>query len=309
MPDEKDKRIEELTKKLDTLQRGFDKLADEYTRHSHTGKDGTQISKDSIELLPGQAFKAGSIALVDAPQAANLQAGRFFGSVMVGNDSSMINGSENLQLNIDHQSETTTMQSFIYAFRKPIAFGTTGSITSGGTTLNQGEFTFDINVLDGAYIDVYDSTNTFKETFEIASNTAQVITITGGTWSYTASSITFQVFMPVYLGAADFPFRRIYTDSGINGGIRFGVGPTNAGQKQNGLFYLDMADGNLYFRKPDGTTQVISPRVDLSYGIGAPSGSAAKGSLYVNTSGNAANNRIYINTDGSTGWTYLTAGA
>jgi hypothetical protein len=250
MPDEKDKKIEELTKNLETLQRDFDLLKNTFSRHTHTGKDGSEINKDSIELLSGQAFKAGSIAMVDAPQAAQLQAGRMFGSLVVGNDSSMVNGSENAQLNIDHQSETATLQTFIYAFRKPIAFGSTGSITSGGTVLTQTEFTFDVDSLTGAFINVYNpTTNALVETFEIASNTQNTITITGGTWSYTGSPIIFQLFMPVYLGAADFPYRRLYTTEGTVGGIRFGFGATAGGQ--NGLLYMDSA-GDLYWRPKTG---------------------------------------------------------
>lgn len=249
MPDEKDKRIEELTKKLDTLQNSFDILSDKFVRHTHTGKDGSEKNKDSIELLPGQWFKAGSITLADAPQSALGQAGRFYGSLVIGNDSSVVDGSDNAQLNIDHQSETATLQTFIYAFRKPLAFGTTGSVTSGGTVLTQSEFLFETNALAGAFVDVYNTLDALVETFEIASNTANTITITGGTWSATASPIVFQVFMPVYLGAADFPYRRIYTGPLDSGGIRFGFGPTAGGQ--NGLLYMD-ATGDLYWRPKTG---------------------------------------------------------
>jgi hypothetical protein len=41
-------------------------------------------------------------------------------------------------------------------------------------------------------------------------------------------------------------------------------------------------------------------------GSGAPTLSAAKGSLYLRSDGSATNNRSYINTDGSTTWTALT---
>lgn len=42
------------------------------------------------------------------------------------------------------------------------------------------------------------------------------------------------------------------------------------------------------------------------FGSGAPSLSAAKGSLYLRSDGTTTNNRAYINTDGSTTWTALT---
>lgn len=42
------------------------------------------------------------------------------------------------------------------------------------------------------------------------------------------------------------------------------------------------------------------------FGSGAPTLSAAKGSLYLRSDGSATNNRAYINTDGSTAWTAIT---
>lgn len=44
-------------------------------------------------------------------------------------------------------------------------------------------------------------------------------------------------------------------------------------------------------------------------GSGAPSVSAAKGSLYLRTDGSTTNDRAYINSDGSTTWTALTTAA
>ena len=47
----------------------------------------------------------------------------------------------------------------------------------------------------------------------------------------------------------------------------------------------------------------------IFFGSGAPTLSAAKGSLYLRSDGSATNNRAYINTDGATTWTPLTTGA
>ena len=44
-------------------------------------------------------------------------------------------------------------------------------------------------------------------------------------------------------------------------------------------------------------------------GSGAPTVSAAKGSLYLRTDGTTTNDRAYINTDGATTWTALTTAA
>jgi hypothetical protein len=45
------------------------------------------------------------------------------------------------------------------------------------------------------------------------------------------------------------------------------------------------------------------------FGSGAPSLSAAKGSLYLRSDGSGTTDRAYINTDGSTGWTAITTAA
>lgn len=45
------------------------------------------------------------------------------------------------------------------------------------------------------------------------------------------------------------------------------------------------------------------------FGSGAPSLSAAKGSLYLRTDGSGTSNRMYVNTDGATTWTAVTTAA
>ena len=47
----------------------------------------------------------------------------------------------------------------------------------------------------------------------------------------------------------------------------------------------------------------------MFFGSGAPTLSAAKGSLYLRSDGSTTNDRAYINTDGSTTWTALTTAA
>jgi hypothetical protein len=47
----------------------------------------------------------------------------------------------------------------------------------------------------------------------------------------------------------------------------------------------------------------------MFFGSGAPTLSAAKGSLYLRSDGSATNNRAYINTDGATTWTAITTGS
>ena len=60
-----------------------------------------------------------------------------------------------------------------------------------------------------------------------------------------------------------------------------------------------------------GTGFVMSSTANFGvfFGSGAPSLSAAKGSLYLRSDGSATNDRMYVNTDGSTTWTAVTTAA
>ena len=49
--------------------------------------------------------------------------------------------------------------------------------------------------------------------------------------------------------------------------------------------------------------------ISFMVGAGVPSMSAAKGSIYVNTTGSSSSTRMYINTDGATTWTSVTTAA
>jgi hypothetical protein len=55
--------------------------------------------------------------------------------------------------------------------------------------------------------------------------------------------------------------------------------------------------------------QMGSASMAITWGSGAPTMTATKGSLYLRTDGSATNNRAYINTDGATTWTALTTAA
>lgn len=155
-----------------------------------------------------------------------------------------------LQFNLVHLPLNTSKQDFITAFRDPvnsIPLTTTGT-TSGGNTITLTGHTLETNELSGAVINIINSSGTLVESRIIASNTSTVATITG-TWTNTTSNATFEIFFPVFFGSAQNPFQRLYTQEGVDGGIRFGIGVTNGGQ--NGLLYSD-AIGDLYWRNKGG---------------------------------------------------------
>jgi hypothetical protein len=52
-----------------------------------------------------------------------------------------------------------------------------------------------------------------------------------------------------------------------------------------------------------GFTATTTANLGLFFGSGAPTLSAAKGSLYVRTDGSSTSTRLYVNSNGTTGWT------
>lgn len=52
-----------------------------------------------------------------------------------------------------------------------------------------------------------------------------------------------------------------------------------------------------------------TPNLGVFFGSGAPTLSAAQGSLYINTAGSGVADRLYINTTGAAVWTNVTTAA
>lgn len=75
---------------------------------------------------------------------------------------------------------------------------------------------------------------------------------------------------------------------------------------------VDFTGDNL---KPDVVTVpnlndlVETTGPSITYGSGAPSATAAKGSLYIRTDGSSTSTRLYVNTDAGTTWTNVTTAA
>ena len=249
---------EELTKKLDELSNSFNEVKRILEEHAHTGTDGSiKVYNSDIALKSGTGISVGKYGFVDFEDDNQI-----FGITVVGdaigqsgNLSSLLNSS---QIIIEHQPNTngTTNQTFYYGYRSPLYSGVnSGSVTSGGTTLSQNKFTWTTNELYGAYVIAYDSAHpTQFDFYEIASNTATQLTITGGTWTFTDVATNFYIIVPIYLGASAYPWRRVYTMDGAGGGIRFGGGDTNGGQ--NTLLYTE--GDVLKFRLLNGDIKTVT---------------------------------------------------
>lgn len=110
----------------------------------------------------------------------------------------------------------------------------------------------------------------------------------------------------------------IYGTGLYGGALKVGIGDSTPD------YMLDVAgdfgtDGTIYVMNgsspPAGGTTDAGIRLGATasfgifFGSGAPTLSAARGSLYMRTNGSGINDRMYVNTDGGTGWTYVVTGA
>ena len=260
-----DPKVEGLIKQVSDLEAKLLNLERILSTHTHRGNDGSDfIFNDSIKLKPGQSFEVGSFGLTEYNGAASDGSTIQQGLIVVGLDDSLVNGFENTQLIIEHQPETDstsiaagTNQSFFHALRGRAYLGSDGVVSSSGTTMTTTQYNFGVNELAGLLLSVYDplAANAGQfDVYEIASNTANAITITGGTWTFSGTNCSYQIHIPVYLGSAINVWRRVYTGDGSGGGIRFGYGDTNGAQ--NGLLYMSGQD--LKWRQPDGTVTTVT---------------------------------------------------
>jgi len=258
--DELKQQIEELQNKLDETNKKLEEQSNEfndfkslYDLHKHNGYDNTTELDGDVKLKDGSFLNVGNTYRANFNQWVGTASEENKLILAVGNDGTagFSKSTTNTQFEIINQPGTDggTNQSFIQAFRSPVYANTAISITSGTATITDGFFTWTTNELAGAYIALFDTDGVLKETQTIASNTASVITLDTAP-SYTDADGSYTVFMPVYFGSAQHPFRRFYSSEGTGGGIRIGGGPTAGGQ--NGLLYMD-ATGDLYWRDKGGT--------------------------------------------------------
>ena len=255
-PQDLEKKILELENKLVTLEAN-------YAKHQHDGLDGTNTLRKNIKLDQDQYLQVG-LGGQGTGQVTNLGATneQLQYAVSIGKDdgrTGFVNKADILQMDFLHQPRNTSLQSFISARRTPVVVSfsdTSITATSGGNTVTIDGYNFATDELAGALINIFNSSGTFIESRTIASNTSNVITITG-TWGATTSSGKFEIYAPVFFGSASNIWQRFYTQEGTAGGIRFGMGVTAGAQNQNGLLYMD-ATGDLYWRNKTGTSTKLN---------------------------------------------------
>lgn len=250
------KTTEQLEAEISQLKRDFEAFKDQYRNHQHNDVDGTYHLRKNIVLDQDQGMAVGVGTLISESNTNSVAEGTKYAlHFSAGKDTSigLARNTINAQVSIMHQPyDVTTFVSWLQGIRNPAFtnFNTnkTISVTAAGNTVTTSDYTYTSNELTGALINIYDSSGVFVECQTIASNTSTVITISG-TWINTTNNGYYIVYAPMYVGISQFIWKRNYVDEGTGGGVRFGVGPTAAGQ--NGLLYMDSA-GDLYWRPKTG---------------------------------------------------------
>jgi len=256
---ELENKIEELTKNNIELVKTVEDIKNMFEKHTHNGSDGTKKISDDIEIDFGKVLRLGLGAIGSAKNSTEGTGMQIQTSISSGLDNGETFGdkSNNAQIDLLHQPNNTSNQSFLTGFRPPVYGNSRGekiSTTAGGNTITINGFNFPTNSLANALILIQNSSGSDIETRVIASNTSNVITI-NGTWSSTTAGGNYFIYQPIYFGSATYIWQRGYFQEGTGGGVRFGMGPTNGGQ--NGLLYMDAA-GDLYWRNKSGTSTKLN---------------------------------------------------
>jgi hypothetical protein len=242
---EQENRILELENKIKEFEKTF-------TEHGHTGNDKSLGIKGNIQLEDFQYITIGNAIFSGASVNKGTPTEQNFTFINTGGDrdDKVLDVTKNTQIVTD---DTPSGLTFFYGQKSPVVVGTGISIVSGTSTLNDSTKKFVVNELAGAYINISAVGSIITETLVIASNTESSITVTG-TFSTDISNAAYVVFDAVYLGAANYPWKRLYTTDTNAGGLRFGQGPTNGGQ--NSLLYT--VGDRIYFRDTSGTVNTLA---------------------------------------------------
>ena len=250
-------RIIELEEQTDSEER-LNEIEGELYSHSHElGVGETQSFDSHLKLGEGKFVNIGNTyrtgITIPIAQKYNIDnmilgAGPVTSTEIAASETGGKAG--NSQLVLQHQPKGYSNWTFFYGNRPPIVLFKADSIS--GNKISVTNIDFETNELAGTVVKITSSRGLLEDSLEIVSNTKNEITLSNTT---SASGPTCFVFNTIYLGSADYPWRRAYVSEGSGAGIRFGYGPT--GEGSNGLLYMN-SNGNLIWRNKSGSTSTIA---------------------------------------------------
>lgn len=273
--------VKSLTDKLNESNNKFIEFERLFKVHQHSNVDGTSALLKGIDVASGQPVYIGNGGLIELTNKIDQSSETNTLSLAVGRDRGALSGgtketSVNTNINIQHQPGTDgdTNQTFMFGYRPPLFVNTSTTITatSGASTLTDISQNFVVNELAGAQLVISNSAGTFQYSRQIASNTATVITI-DGTFPATVTNVQYTILMPVYFGAAQYPWRQgYYGGQDVSSGgtgiqrrvLRFGYG-TSAGADVIGVFFgtgtpeavVTANIGSLFLRSDGGAATTL----------------------------------------------------
>lgn len=273
-------QVGKISGNFETLNKNYNNLKALFEHHAHSGADSTLKIKYGLDIQQSEVSYFGNGGILEVNDPALPTIDTFF--IASGKDRGLPAGNTQSTGNSTIQLQNQTTDSFFYGVGHSWQ-NSPFTVTAGGNTLTDATFSWTVNALAGMYVNIFTAARVLVETQKVASNTASVITIVG-TWINTTTGGMYEVFTPCYLGAAQHPWRRVYTGEGTGEGIRFGYGTTNGGQ--NGLAYMD-ATGDLYWRDKAGTSTKLNS--------GGSSASARSYGSGVTTIANNTNTKLTLN--------------
>ncbi len=264
-------QVEELTKKVEALSARLENQNEDnnpnYFSPLKEDSQGIRLNESSLISIGGHGITAGTTY-----DATNGKINRIIGANIVGPDmlGSTGESTPNSQFIVEHLPLVN--ETFYYANRPPTYLKTTGiSFTSGTSSMSDGTKLWATDELVGCWVQAFDSTNALRDSKQVSANTTSSLTISG-TWNFTDSNGWYILYKPVYLGAAAYPWRRVFAGEDI----RLGFGPSN------------------------GNTVTF-----IKTGTGSPENvvTAGPGSIYLRNDGGAGTS-LYVKQSGTgnTGW-------
>jgi len=242
--------------KIDFLIKRVEALEALLANHHHDGLDGSANLSFHQSLNDLQEYRiANSAYFTGATQL--LQGQELTRAVITsGRDNNPTDGFDNSQLVLEHNYTAAGNLSFYYGTRSPLYTGIDASVKSGSGVLKQNSYKWTPDELVGCAVHVTSTTTGAFKIGTVLSNTETTVTLESGTWGFnTKEDGIFVIFVPVYLGGGNVPWRRAYVTEGTGGGLRFGFGATGDGN--NGLLYMDSV-GDLYWRTKAGSSTKIN---------------------------------------------------
>jgi hypothetical protein len=295
MEEELKKEIESLKNRVNLLTNKVGQVEQLTKLHKHTGYDESSRIDGDVTLLPNRFLTIGNAQITEDTRSYGSAAQVERLLLITGKDmnSGFTNTSENTQLQIENQSATTgsSNQSFFYGLRAPVYTdtatddGSSNTVTSAAFVVNDTTKTWTTNELAGAMVNIYSSAGALVHSKQIASNTSTQITVDDAWDSTVSSGGSYIVWMPVYMGSADYPWRRGY----------FMGSDSSSGGDGTVMKAIQLGRG------PSGGTDVIA----IFYGAGTPESAVTAniGSLFLRTDGGTSTT-LYVKESGTsnTGW-------